>query len=304
MHEIFKKSLINFTGALVVFFLVFSPSQTIAQDRAQKSVITQLLWQSLLQCYSIPVESIRLDDLVIIQVELNTKGDIADLPNIVTPKRLSDGERALLREATIALINCTPFISQGGAKAISGSFQIVANQDGLSIAKVEAEVTVSDVVPAAEVFVAIEIQDDPIEIVEDIAVDTVAPVLNGKAREATPEDEDALELTKTDRRELQRRLSLLDYNTRGVDGVFGPGSRKAIQAWQTDNDIPPSGYFDANQIARLHEMSETKYVAWKSRPTRYTDRNGCLREASGKIVEGRSFKCDLNAAGQSLGVSR
>lgn len=121
---------------------------------------------------------------------------------------------------------------------------------------------------------------------------------------ATQAIENELGLTRNDRREIQRRLDLLDYNTRGIDGVFGPGSRSAILQWQVDFGVPGSGYFDLNQIALLREMSQELYAEWDARPKRYYDRNGCLREPNGTIIQGRTFKCDLNAASQSIGLSK
>ena len=33
------------------------------------------------------------------------------------------------------------------------------------------------------------------------------------------------------RRDVQRGLTLLEFDTRGTDGIFGRGSRAAIAAW-------------------------------------------------------------------------
>ena len=54
--------------------------------------------------------------------------------------------------------------------------------------------------------------------------------------------EDALALTRNDRRAVQSQLTLLNYNTRGVDGIFGPGSRGAITNWQQSNGFPQTSY--------------------------------------------------------------
>lgn len=279
--------------ALAFGVLVFAPSIGTAQNTAQKSVITQLLWQSLLQCYEAPPEFVSGEDLAILHVDLSELGDITDLPRLTLPDTLSSGERALVREATVALINCTPFISAGRDKAIFGTFDMVLNQAGLALANVDAQVVSPDLPP------------EPTPVVEgetpEVTEETTRPIASSTSG---PETEEVLALNRTDRRELQRRLVLLDYNTRGVDGVFGPGSRRAIEAWQVDNDITPTGYFDEAQVTILRDMSEEEYVAWTKIPRRYTDRNGCLRETNGKIVEGRSFKCDLSAAGQGLGISR
>ncbi len=63
--------------------------------------------------------------------------------------------------------------------------------------------------------------------------------------------EEALDLSRNDRREIQRHLTLLGFNTRGIDGIFGGGSRGAIRSWQQENGYPQSSYLNREQIARL-----------------------------------------------------
>ena len=63
--------------------------------------------------------------------------------------------------------------------------------------------------------------------------------------------EDALNLTRSDRRAIQSNLTVLDYNTRGVDGIFGPGSRGAITNWQQTNGFPQTSYLSRDQINQL-----------------------------------------------------
>ena len=70
--------------------------------------------------------------------------------------------------------------------------------------------------------------------------------------------EEDLALSRDARREIQRDLSLLGYNTRGIDGIFGRGTRGAVTTWQTDNGIPASGYLDADQISRLDAQAERR----------------------------------------------
>ncbi len=70
--------------------------------------------------------------------------------------------------------------------------------------------------------------------------------------------EDALALTRDARRSIQRSLSLLDYDTRGIDGIFGPGSRRAITNWQQTNGYPQTSYLDAEQINRLDAQSSRR----------------------------------------------
>lgn len=63
--------------------------------------------------------------------------------------------------------------------------------------------------------------------------------------------EEVLGLSRTDRRAVQSNLTLLNYNTRGVDGIFGPGSRGAITNWQQSNGFPQTSYLTRDQISLL-----------------------------------------------------
>lgn len=56
------------------------------------------------------------------------------------------------------------------------------------------------------------------------AIQTIVSEPNRAARLA----EEALGLTREQRRSVQRDLSILNYNTRGVDGIFGNGTRAAV----------------------------------------------------------------------------
>jgi peptidoglycan hydrolase-like protein with peptidoglycan-binding domain len=63
--------------------------------------------------------------------------------------------------------------------------------------------------------------------------------------------EDALNLSRNERRAIQRNLTLLEFNTRGVDGIFGPGTRGAIRNWQQSNGFAQTAYLTASQINRI-----------------------------------------------------
>lgn len=78
-------------------------------------------------------------------------------------------------------------------------------------------------------------------------IDRIRNEPNRQARIA----EEALELSREDRRAIQRDLTLLGYNPRGVDGVFGPGSRAAITRYQAKAGFPGTGFLDETQIERL-----------------------------------------------------
>ena len=63
--------------------------------------------------------------------------------------------------------------------------------------------------------------------------------------------EEALGLSRDQRRAVQRDLSILDIDPRGIDGLFGSGSRAAISRWQTQNGLNATGYLTRDQVARL-----------------------------------------------------
>lgn len=70
--------------------------------------------------------------------------------------------------------------------------------------------------------------------------------------------EQALELNRDQRREIQRDLTLLDFNTRGIDGIFGRGTRAAISSWQTANSTDVTGFLSTDQITRLDAQAERR----------------------------------------------
>ncbi len=75
-----------------------------------------------------------------------------------------------------------------------------------------------------------------------------------RARQA----EDALHLNREQRRQIQRNLSILGFNPRGVDGIFGRGTRAAVSAWQRENGFDETGFLTGNQIAALQNRADVK----------------------------------------------
>ena len=73
--------------------------------------------------------------------------------------------------------------------------------------------------------------------------------------------EAALGLTRADRTDLQRRLTALGHDTRGVDGVFGSGTRAAIGAWQRKQGLAGTGFLTAAQVAALRGTAVAEPVA-------------------------------------------
>ncbi|SFR36897.1 peptidoglycan-binding domain-containing protein [Litoreibacter janthinus] len=72
------------------------------------------------------------------------------------------------------------------------------------------------------------------------------------------QSEAALNLSRDRRREIQRSLSLLDYDPNGIDGIFGRGSRAAIQKWQNVNGEDATGFLTLAQIERIKAQADRR----------------------------------------------
>jgi hypothetical protein len=84
--------------------------------------------------------------------------------------------------------------------------------------------------------------------------------IDNQTSEMTESD---LELTRDMRREIQRRLTLIGHDTKGVDGSLGKNSRKAIMEWQVEYKLPPTGYLNDSQLSALKLASAEEYAAWE-----------------------------------------
>ncbi len=82
--------------------------------------------------------------------------------------------------------------------------------------------------------------------------------INAQPRLRAEADEQSLGLRRDDRRRIQRRLTLLGYDTRGIDGVFGRGSRSAITNWQRDNGVDQTGYVTRAMMERLAAQADRR----------------------------------------------
>lgn len=58
-------------------------------------------------------------------------------------------------------------------------------------------------------------------------------------------------LSFEDKKAMQQKLTLLGFDTKGVDGRIGPNSRRAIRAWQASNGLTADGYMEQRMFKRL-----------------------------------------------------
>lgn len=85
---------------------------------------------------------------------------------------------------------------------------------------------------------------------------------------AEEEAEKALKLSANDRRDVQRWLDLLGYDPRGIDGIFGPGTRAALTRWQAQNGLPATGYLDVQSLRKLRNQGERRAAELKAEAER------------------------------------
>ena len=123
-------------------------------------------------------------------------------------------------------------------------------------------------------------------------------------------------LTRSARRNVQLRLSLMGHDTQGIDGIFGPQTRDAIRAVQQELGHTPTGYLDAALMAEIRNRTERSYAEWKARSAERLALNSrrealtrvpvpkhspeCRRNADGEITENQSISCDLALLEESL----
>ncbi|MFU8897710.1 MAG: peptidoglycan-binding protein [Roseinatronobacter sp.] len=107
--------------------------------------------------------------------------------------------------------------------------------------------------------------------------------------------EQALMLTRDERRAIQNDLTVLGYDTRGVDGIFGPGTRGAITTWQRQNDLSETGYLTQDQIFNLARQGADRAQELEAEER-------ARREAEER--SDRDFWAATGAAGDEAGLRR
>ena len=110
--------------------------------------------------------------------------------------------------------------------------------------------------------------------------------------------EEALSLNRTQRRAVQSNLTLLNYNTRGVDGIFGPGSRGAITNWQQSNGFPQTSYLTRDQISLLEAQAARRQAEIEAEEAREVARAEARDRAywseTGAIGDEPGYRAYLN----------
>lgn len=84
-----------------------------------------------------------------------------------------------------------------------------------------------------------------------LAVGHLADRINGAGALRRPPPEDAVRLSREQIETLQRRLNLLGFDAGEADGVLGPGTRRAISAFQASRSLVADGHPSADLLAAV-----------------------------------------------------
>ncbi|MBC7155937.1 MAG: peptidoglycan-binding protein [Rhodobacteraceae bacterium] len=117
--------------------------------------------------------------------------------------------------------------------------------------------------------------------------------IRGEPERAARLAEEALALSRDDRREVQRALSLLEFDPRGIDGVFGPGTRAAVTAWQRRNGFEPTGFLNRDSLAQLRAQAERRAAELEA--------EAAARREEQERAD-RAFWAETGAAGDEAGL--
>ena len=107
--------------------------------------------------------------------------------------------------------------------------------------------------------------------------------------------EEALGLTRDQRRKIQRDLSILGYDTRGIDGIFGRGTRAAVSKWQDTLGREASGYMNEALIARLDVQAQRRARELEEEAARQAAERARKDREMWAEVEGRGDEDGLRA---------
>ena len=121
------------------------------------------------------------------------------------------------------------------------------------------------------------------------AINGIMSEPNREARVA----EDALNLTRDQRRSVQRDLSILTYDTRGIDGIYGQGTRSAISNWQQQNGFSQTSYLTQEQITRINAQASRKSAELEAE---------AARERAAQLQLDRAYWEETGANGREAGL--
>ena len=131
--------------------------------------------------------------------------------------------------------------------------------------------------------------------------DVSAPVDPGIfTDEATQETEDRVGLDKGKRRDVQRRLTRLGFDTK-VNGRFDPPTRAVIMRWQSARGYPKTGFLNTPQHQALRTESALATQASLGNGEKSDDANPVRRRGGGGARHQRNGGGPVGVIGSVVG---
>ncbi|WKA31423.1 peptidoglycan-binding domain-containing protein [Bradyrhizobium roseum] len=117
----------------------------------------------------------------------------------------------------------------------------------------------------------------------DTPRETAAPADTASTTsEATQQTEQQIGLTKAKRRNVQRRLTTLGFETK-ANGTFDEPTRAAISRWQEENGYPSTGFLNAGQHKAMTDAAKQAAKADRKDRRRAGNRTRYSRGGGGPI---------------------
>ena len=117
--------------------------------------------------------------------------------------------------------------------------------------------------------------------------------------DAAARAENMLDLTREDRIAVQQALVAAGYDTRGVDGTFGSGSRRAIRDWQAARGMAATGYLTAEQLRTLRSVGAGTVAGGTTGATPAT--GGATEADEARLALGEIARAEVQARLSALG---
>ena len=129
------------------------------------------------------------------------------------------------------------------------------------------------------------------------------------------EAENALNLSRIRKRRVQEYLQALGFDPRGIDGIFGPGTRNALRGWQRSRRYDNTGYLNAEQLQQLRAegmaaIEEARRLAEEARQKAEAEDNafwedtGALGTAGGLRAYLEKYPEGIHAADARAALAR
>ncbi|MEL7464010.1 MAG: peptidoglycan-binding domain-containing protein [Pseudomonadota bacterium] len=132
--------------------------------------------------------------------------------------------------------------------------------------------------------------------------ETVEPSARSQPRPAPSQAqtaEQALQLSRAERRDVQRGLRAEGFYRSSIDGLFGRGTRGAISAWQRANGLSATGFLSADQARRLRRLGQSQSAGTSSTEPRVAAPAATARDL-GELIGG--LGCNSEVHGETTRI--